>query len=248
MHKWRKALALLTVVAILGISLGYPARQLIQQWSQDHPVVVVQEREEGGHEHENADDLVEPEPEGEHEHDSAPSGGHEDEHEEETHQHHHDPSPEPDHEPDGHDHGNGEGEAEHLKPAFETYGLVRSEPGYKEFNVKLSQFSFEPNTIRVHKGDLVRLNLDAVDVEHGLEIDGYDGTVSVPVEKVVTVEFMATDGGAMRFRCSVTCGAFHPFMVGRIIVEPDTTFPWAMFLVGAAPLALLGGYILWRRM
>lgn len=186
MQRWRKVLSGLKVVAILGISfgflgisLGYPASQLVQSWSDDRTIVLI--------------------------------------------------------EPDFETYG------------FETYGLVQSEPGYKEFNVKLSQFSFEPDTLRVHRGDRVRLNLDSVDVAHGLAIDGYDGMISVPVEKVVTVEFVATQNGAMRFRCAVTCGAFHPFMVGRIVVEPETTFPWAMLLVGAAPLALLGGHILWRK-
>lgn len=208
MQRWRKVLSVLKVVAILGISLGYPASQLVQSWSDDRTLVLIEEREEGDHHHgENGEE----------------------------------------HEENGHGDEDDEGEAEHMKPAFETYGLVQSEPGYKEFNVKLSRFSFEPDTLRVHRGDRVRLNLDSVDVAHGLAIDGYDGMISVPVEKVVTVEFVATQSGAMRFRCAVTCGEFHPFMVGRIVVEPETTFPWAMLLVGAAPLALLGGHILWKK-
>lgn len=227
MQPWRKVLIVLGVVAILGISLGYPASQLVQSWSDDRTVVLIEEREEGDHRHgENGE-----------EHEENGQGDEDEPHNGELdHKHEHD-----------HEHEGDEGEAEHLKPAFETYGLVQSEPGYKEFNVKLSQFSFEPDTLRVHKGDRVRLNLDSVDVAHGLAIDGYDDMISVPVEKVVTVEFVATQNGAMRFRCAVTCGAFHPFMVGRIVVEPETTFPWAMLLVGAAPLALLGGHILWRK-
>jgi heme/copper-type cytochrome/quinol oxidase subunit 2 len=204
MQRWWKVLFVPGVVAILGISLGYPASQLVQSWSNDRTLVLIKEPEEGYHEQD-------------------------DEHEKD------------------HEHEGDESEAEHIKPAFETYGLVQSEPGYKEFDVKLSQFSFKPDTLRVHRGDRVRLNLDSVDVVHGLAIDGYDSMISVPVEKVVTVEFVATQSGAMRFRCAVTCGAFHPFMVGRIVVEPETTFPWAMLLVGTAPLALLGGYILWRK-
>ncbi len=225
MKNWRKALVALTVVAILGISLGYPVSQLVRQWTADHTVVMIEERDEDGHDNGDGDDH-EDEPHGE-----EPNHENGDEHEDEK----------------DHEHEGDEGEEEHLRPAFDMYGLVRSEPGYKEFNVKLSQFSFEPNTIRVHKGDRVRLNLDSVDVEHGLAIDGYDGDVSVPTEKIVTVEFVAEQNGAMRFRCSMTCGAFHPFMVGRIVVEPETTFPWAMFLVGVTPLMLLGGYALWKK-
>lgn len=260
MRRWRKAMIALTVLAILGISVGYPASQLVRQWSQDHPVVVVEERDEGGHDHNDGDSDDHETSDGheqedghgpsDHEHDGAPEHEADQEHGDEADEHEHDLMPESgdsNEQDGGHEHEGEEGEAEHLKPAFETYGLVRSEPGYKEFNLKLSQFSFTPDTIRVQKGDRVRLNLDSVDVEHGIALDGYDGTIPVPVEKVVTVEFVAKEGGALRFRCAVTCGAFHPFMVGRIVVEPETTFPWAMFLIGTAPLALFGGWVLWRR-
>lgn len=125
------------------------------------------------------------------------------------------------------------------------YGLVYSESGFKEFDVKLSRFSFLPEVIRVEKGDTVRLNLDSVDIVHGLEIDGYGIDVFVPTEEIVTIEFIAIKTGSIRIRCSIPCGSFHPFMIGNIIVSPKTAGPntdflWAISLALLIPLSTLG--------
>jgi cytochrome c oxidase subunit 2 len=122
-----------------------------------------------------------------------------------------------------HDDGHGEGHAghDHGKPSFKTYGLIKSESGYKEYNVRLTRFRYYPETIEVSKGDRVKLNLDSTDVEHGFFIDGYDVNVKVPEKGFKTVEFAATKSGAFRFRCSSTCGPFHPFMIGKMTVGPN---------------------------
>ncbi len=120
------------------------------------------------------------------------------------------------------------------------YGLVYSEPGYKEYDVKLSRFSFSPEVIRVDRGDKVRLNFDSVDVVHGVEIDGYDINVRVPAEKIVAIEFIANKAGSIRIRCSIPCGSFHPFMIGNIIVGPNINFLWAFGLAIIIPIGTLG--------
>jgi nitrous oxide reductase len=119
----------------------------------------------------------------------------------------------------GHDHG---------MPSFESYGLVRSAKGFKEFNIKLSQFKYFPEVISVEKGDRIVLNLDSVDVEHGFFIDGYGIDVLVPEKEFKTIEFVANKSGAFRFRCSSTCGAFHPFMIGKMSVSPNSAV-WGSF-------------------
>lgn len=152
---------------------------------------------------------------------------------------------EPHHEDKGaeqHGHGGGgEGHAGHGhgEPAFERYGLVAEAAGYKEFNVRLERFKYEPGVLRVERGDRVRLNLDSVDVEHGFSIDGYDLDVRVPERGTQSVEFIANKAGAYRVRCSTTCGPFHPFMIGKLVVGSNTRFWTALAVTLVAPFATL---------
>lgn len=148
---------------------------------------------------------------------------------------------------EGHDQGHREASKaphgrmghEHGEAAFERYGLVRTEERYKEYNVRLQQYSYTPEVIRAERGDLVKLNLDSIDVQHGFYIDGYGVAAIVPEEGTKTVEFVAKKAGAFRIRCSSTCGAFHPFMIGKLVVEPNYRFWWALTAVIVAPLATL---------
>lgn len=127
----------------------------------------------------------------------------------------------------------------HGKEAFERYGLVRAEPGYREYNVKLTRFRFEPSVFRVERGERVRFNLDSVDATHGFYVDGYGVKVVVPEKEQKTVELVADRPGAFRIRCAVTCGSFHPFMIGKLVVSPNRQF-WAGAVAALAlPAALL---------
>ncbi len=128
------------------------------------------------------------------------------------------------HEDDGHAHAGGHEGHDHAKESFEIYGLVKAEDGYKEYNIKLERFKYTPEVIKVSKGDRVRLNIDSVDVEHGFYLDGYGINELIPEKGFKTVEFIATKSGAFRFRCSETCGPFHPFMVGKMVVGPNFNF------------------------
>ena len=94
------------------------------------------------------------------------------------------------------------------------------------------QFEYSQSEIVVQQGDRVRINLSAEDVTHGWYLDGYDVNVEdEPRDQVINnVEFVANQAGRFTFRCSATCGPFHPFMVGTLIVEPRTTLPFALGL------------------
>lgn len=143
--------------------------------------------------------------------------------------------------------GEGEGHAGHGhgERAFDRYGLVAEAPGYKELNVRLERFKYEPGVLRVNRGDRVRLNLDSVDVEHGFYLDGYGLDVRVPERGTQSVEFVASKAGAYRFRCSTTCGPFHPFMIGKLVVGPNTRFWAALAATLVAPFATLA--LSWAR-
>ncbi len=131
------------------------------------------------------------------------------------------------------------GAHDHGKASFSVYGLVRDEPGYKEFNLKLDRFKYTPEVLRVNKGDRVKINLDSMDVEHGLYLDGYDIQILVPEKGFTTLEFVANKSGAFRFRCSSTCGPFHPFMIGKLVVSRNYLFWGSLASVIFIPASLL---------
>lgn len=106
--------------------------------------------------------------------------------------------------------------------------------------VSASQFAFDPAEIRVQAGQRVILEISSTDVVHGIYIDGYELQAVAEAGRMETLEFIADRPGAFTMRCSVTCGALHPFMVGKLYVVPD--YKWIRLLGGAA-LAVIGGVI-----
>jgi heme/copper-type cytochrome/quinol oxidase subunit 2 len=109
----------------------------------------------------------------------------------------------------------------------------------KEFHIKLSRYSYSPSVIRVKQGDSVRLLLEGMDLEHGFYIDGYDLDVKVRHAELKTLEFVADKPGAFKIRCSVVCGPLHPFMTGKLVVEPNLPFWTAIALSFITPFAAL---------
>ena len=113
--------------------------------------------------------------------------------------------------------------------------------GEKFFEVRAKKFVYTPHIIKVNKGDLVRIRLISEDVTHGFFLDGYGLNTSTHPGQEGSLKFIADKPGRFTFRCSVTCGEFHPYMVGYLIVEPNLRFYGYVFLV----LALgLGGFVI----
>ncbi len=121
----------------------------------------------------------------------------------------------------------------------------------KDFTIQTKRFSYDPSVITVHYGDRVTITLKSQDVEHGFYLDGYGIDVKFSPQNPQTVTFVADKVGTFKFRCSVPCGPFHPFMRGKLVVEPDPNFiPWAMVIgTVAVSAASVGGpaFLLWRR-
>lgn len=92
------------------------------------------------------------------------------------------------------------------------------------FEVKAKKFSYTPNIIKVNKGDVVKIRLISEDVHHGLYVDGYAVKTSAYPGQEGSLTFIADRPGRFSFRCSVTCGEFHPYMVGYLIVGPNSRF------------------------
>ncbi len=95
----------------------------------------------------------------------------------------------------------------------------------KEFHLEARQFAYDPPIIRVNKGDRVTIKAQSRDVIHGLYLDGYDIDRMLRPGEPVQFTFIANKEGKFGFRCSLTCGVLHPFMIGKLLVEPNYLFP-----------------------
>jgi len=105
--------------------------------------------------------------------------------------------------------------------------------------VHARRFAYEPNIIRVQQGQSVQLRLISEDVRHGLYLDGYALRTQASPGQEGTLKFVADRTGRFPFRCSVTCGEFHPYMIGYLVVEPNWTFYGGLSLVGLLGLGSL---------
>lgn len=97
--------------------------------------------------------------------------------------------------------------------------VVMSNGEVKEFKMTAKQFSFEPSTIEVNKGDKVRLIVTSMDVPHGISIKEYGINERLEVGKQVTIEFTADKEGTFTAFCSVFCGSGHSNMKGKLIIK-----------------------------
>lgn len=82
--------------------------------------------------------------------------------------------------------------------------------------IQASQFAFKPSVVKFKPGDQITLKLTSTDVVHGLYLDGYDLDLTADPEQTSSVTFTADRQGSFRFRCSVSCGPLHPFMIGKL--------------------------------
>jgi heme/copper-type cytochrome/quinol oxidase subunit 2 len=103
-------------------------------------------------------------------------------------------------------------------------------PTTRHFTLTGSQFKYEPGTLQVNRGDTVVITLAAADVVHGLYLDSYGLDLRAEPGRSQTIQFVADKPGKFRYRCSVSCGVMHPFMIGELIVGPNITFGRAVAL------------------
>ena len=110
-------------------------------------------------------------------------------------------------------------------------------PQERTFRIEARQFAYSPAEVHVNPGDTVTLELVSTDVVHGLYVDGYDLWIEADPGQTETITFVASKPGSYRFRCHVTCGAMHPFMIGKFNVGGNQ---WLFRSIGLAVLSVLG--------
>jgi len=125
-----------------------------------------------------------------------------------------------------------------LLVAFAPFNLQPStENTERFFHVEAGDFAYSPGVLTVNPGDKVTIELVSTDVVHGLYVDGFDVSVTSDPGQPATLSFTADRSGTFRLRCSVTCGALHPFMTGKLQVGSNFLL-WRG--IGLAFVALLG--------
>ncbi len=112
--------------------------------------------------------------------------------------------------------------------------LAAAASQHHTLTVDARAFAYEPAVLDVHRGDTVTLRLQALDSVHGLAIDGYGVDLKAEPGRSAQTTFVADREGTYKFRCSVTCGALHPFMIGELKVEPGLPFVRALIALGIA--------------
>jgi len=101
---------------------------------------------------------------------------------------------------------------------------IKSDRKVREFDMVAKQFTYEPNTITVDKGDIIVINIVSEDVPHSFTLPdlGYQNDIGINEllvpGKEVTIEFIADKKGEFVFGCDVACGSGHSDMLGKIIV------------------------------
>lgn len=111
-------------------------------------------------------------------------------------------------------------------------------PVERTFYIEASQFAYSPAVLSVNPGDKVIIELSAIDVVHGLAIDGYGLETTSDPGQTARLTFVADRQGSFRFRCTVTCGNMHPFIIGKLQVGQNHMF-WRGILL--ALLAVVAG-------
>jgi len=124
-----------------------------------------------------------------------------------------------------------------LVVAFAPLPVQSIAPRERTFRIEAGQFAYSPSELKVNPGDTVTFQLVSTDVVHGLYVDGYDISLEADPGQTQKLTFVADKPGSFRFRCNVTCGAMHPFMIGKLNVGSNN---WFFRSIGLAMLAIVG--------
>lgn len=124
-----------------------------------------------------------------------------------------------------------------LVVAFAPLPVPAIAPQERTFQIDAHQFAYSPSELKVNAGDTVIIRLVSADVVHGIYVDDYDISVEADPGQSATLTFVADKPGSFRFRCNVTCGAMHPFMIGKLTVGNNS---WLYRSIGLSILAAIG--------
>lgn len=112
--------------------------------------------------------------------------------------------------------------AQNVDESMESTSTEASEPSsleVKEFTINGSNFSFNPSSITINRGDKVKITFKDDDGTHNLTIDGYNiSTKTINSGNSESVQFIADKSGSFEYYCSVDSHRERG-MTGTLIVQ-----------------------------
>jgi len=100
-----------------------------------------------------------------------------------------------------------------------AFAQEAGDAGTREIEMTAKKYEFNPDVIKVKKGEHVKLVITATDRDHGIKIEAFKINQRLKKGVPTTVEFTADRAGEFPFECSVICGFGHHRMKGNVIVE-----------------------------
>lgn len=113
-------------------------------------------------------------------------------------------------------------------------------PHLRRIHITARQYAYEPSVITADIGDTLRFTFSSLDVIHGFFLEAHDIDAEIlpnqrsfllkhpsakeDWQEADSIDVVLTRGGKYRYRCSHTCGTMHPFMLGELIVRPNSSF------------------------
>ncbi len=89
----------------------------------------------------------------------------------------------------------------------------------RKFHVTAFDGKIAPNTLRVKKGEKVRITFVSKDGTYGIKFKDFEVSEKVSPEKPKVVEFTTKEKGTFEFRCSRTWSPKHWTKNGTLVVE-----------------------------
>ncbi len=89
----------------------------------------------------------------------------------------------------------------------------------KKFHVTAFENKIAPNTLRVKKGEKVRITFVSRDGNYGIKFKDFEISEKVTPEKPAVIELTPTEKGTFEFRCSKSWSFKHWSKNGTLVVE-----------------------------
>lgn len=85
----------------------------------------------------------------------------------------------------------------------------------QDITITATNFQYDKQEIKVHKGDTVKITLKNDSGNHGFQIKDYN----VNIKGGETATFVADKAGSFDYNCSIQCGSGHDNMTGTLTVQ-----------------------------
>ena len=97
-------------------------------------------------------------------------------------------------------------------------GTVLAAQKPRVIRVSARRFVFEPNVIKLKKGEPVTFELTSKDVFMGMNIPDFGVRSDIVPGKTMRLSFTPDKAGTFTFVCDVFCGDGHEDMSGKLVV------------------------------